>query len=58
MDLVTTVMELCALLLLIAAAAVAVAAWSLPAGLATAGLGLLVGSWLVERRSTPKGPQQ
>lgn len=55
-DTVTDVMELCAVLLLIAAAAVLVGQWSLPGALATGGVGLFFGSWLIERKSTPKGP--
>jgi hypothetical protein len=56
MDLVTDVMELAAVLLLIAAAAVFVGQLSLPGGLATAGVGLFVGSWLISRKATPRGP--
>jgi len=55
-DLVTDVMELCAVLLLIAAAAVFVGLWSIPGALATGGVGLFFGSWLISRKSTPTGP--
>jgi hypothetical protein len=55
-DLVTDVMELCAVLLLILAAAVLVGQWTLPGALATAGVGLFFGSWLISRTSTPRGP--
>lgn len=51
-DLVTTVMEIAAVLCLIVAAALAVGAYSVPGGVATAGVGLLAGSWLITRAST------
>lgn len=49
LSVVTDVMEVVAVLFLIAALAVFVASWSLPAGLASAGAGLLAGSWLLSR---------
>ena len=49
-DVVTTLLELVALLLLAAAAGVAVGQWALPAGLAAGGAVLLAASWLVSRR--------
>lgn len=57
-DLVTDVMELCAVLLLIAAAAVFVGQWSTAGALATGGAGLFLGSWLIARKATPSGPVQ
>jgi len=48
---ITTLLDLAGLLLLVAAAAVLVAAWSLPGALAVAGVGLLAASWLVDRRT-------
>lgn len=46
-DHVTTVMEISAVLFFVAAAAVAVAAFSVPGALAVVGLGLLAGSWVL-----------
>ena len=48
-ELVTSLLDLVGLLLLVLGASVAVAAWSVPAGLAAAGLLLLAVSWLVDR---------
>lgn len=49
-SLLTTWLDLLGMLLVIAAAAVWVATWSLPAALAVAGIGLLGVSWLVDWR--------
>lgn len=46
-DRITTVLEVTGLVLVDAAAGVAVAAWSLPAGLAVAGVGLIASSALL-----------
>lgn len=54
MSLLTTVLDLVGALLLIVAIALWVAVWSLPAGIAIAGVGLLVLSWLVDRRGRPR----
>jgi hypothetical protein len=52
--LVTSVMELLAVLLLILAAALfAAGLLGAPAGFAVAGVGLIVGSWIVERMGRP-----
>ena len=48
-QLLTSVLDLLGLLLLVAAAAVFVSEWSSPGALATAGVGLLLGSWLLDR---------
>lgn len=47
----TTLLDLLGALLLIIAAAVLVATWTTPGALAVGGVGLLVLSWLVDRRS-------
>lgn len=46
----TTLLDLLGIVLLLLAAALFVAAWSVPGALATAGAGLLVFSWLIDRR--------
>lgn len=51
-DLVTTVMEIAAVLCLVIAAALAVGAYNIPAGVATAGVALLAGSWAMTRATT------
>lgn len=48
--LITSLLEFVGLLLLVLAAALAVGAWSLPAGVATAGAGLVALSWLITRK--------
>lgn len=48
--LVTSVLDLLGLLLLVFAASLLVAAWSIPASLATAGVGVLAVSWLIDHR--------
>lgn len=48
---ITTLLDLAGLLLLVAAAAVFVAAWTIPGALAVAGVGFLSTSWLVDRRA-------
>lgn len=48
--LVTSVLDLVGLLLLVLAAAVLTAAWSLPGALAAAGVGVLAVSWLIDHR--------
>lgn len=50
----TTVLDLAGFLLLVAALAVLVWAWSVPGGLAVSGLGLLAVSWLVDARRRPR----
>ena len=52
----TTALDLLGLALLVLAAAVLAAQWSLPAALAVAGVGLLATSWLVDRRAAPPTP--
>jgi len=47
---VTSVLDLVGLLLLVVAASVLVASWSLPGSLATAGVGVLGVSLLIDRR--------
>ncbi len=46
----TSWLDLLGILLVVAAAALTVALWFLPAGVAVAGVGLLVASWLIDRR--------
>lgn len=46
-DLITTVLEVAGLVLVDAAAGVAVASWSLPGGMAVAGVGLIGSSALL-----------
>lgn len=53
--LVTTAMEIAAVLCLVVAGALAVGAHSVPGGVATAGVGLLAGSWLITRAATKRG---
>lgn len=48
--LLTSVLDLVGMLLLVIALAVLVGTWSLPGALAAAGVGVLVVSWLVDRR--------
>lgn len=48
--LVTTGLDLAGLLLVVLAVGLAVAAWNVPAGLASAGGLLLAASWLIDRR--------
>ncbi len=46
----TSWLDLAGLLLLIVAAALFVAVWTVPGAVAVAGLGLLTGSWIIDRR--------
>lgn len=46
----TSWLDLLGILLVVAAAALAVGLWFLPAGVAVAGVGLLIASWLIDRR--------
>lgn len=46
----TSWLDLVGILLLVVGAALTVALWFLPAGVAVAGMGLLVASWLIDRR--------
>jgi CHASE2 domain-containing sensor protein len=46
----TSWLDLAGILLVVVGAALAVALWFLPAGVALAGLGLLSASWLIDRR--------
>lgn len=50
----TSWMDLIGILLVIVAVALAVGVWYLPGGVAAAGLGLLLASWLIDRRRAPK----
>lgn len=54
MERLTTWLDLIGLLLIIVAAALAVGAFYLPAGVGVAGGGLLFGSWLIDRRRAPR----
>jgi hypothetical protein len=46
----TSWLDLAGMLLLVVGVALAVALWFLPAGVAAAGLGLLIASWLIDQR--------
>lgn len=49
----TTLLDLAGVLLLVLGIALAVALWFVPAGVAAAGAGLLLTSWLIDRRKGP-----
>jgi uncharacterized membrane protein YqgA involved in biofilm formation len=51
----TTMLDLIGALLLIVALGLAVAAWSVPAALAAAGMSLLLLSWLVDKLNKSRG---
>lgn len=46
----TSWLDLAGILLLVVGVALAVALWFPPAGVAVAGMGLLIASWLIDRR--------
>lgn len=46
----TTVLDLVGALLIVGALALVVAAWSVPAAIGVMGVGVLVLSWLIDRR--------
>lgn len=50
----TSWMDLIGILLVVVAVALAVGSWYLPAGVAAAGIGLLLASWLIDRRRFPQ----
>ena len=54
MERLTSWLDLIGLLLIIVAAALAVGAFYLPAGVGVSGAGLLLVSWLIDRRRSPQ----
>lgn len=52
MERVTSWLDLIGMLVVVAAVALAAGAWYLPGGVAIAGLGLLLVSWLIDRRGS------
>lgn len=54
MERLTSWLDLIGILLIIAAAALAAGAYYMPAGVGIAGAGLLVASWLIDRRRAPQ----